>query len=446
MYRIIEQYLLSWKKQAQHLPLLMRGARQVGKTFVVEKFGKANFDNLVTVNFEYSPEYISLFDTLDPKKIINAIGVMAGQNIIPGKTLLFLDEIQECPAAIMALRYFKENMPALHVIGAGSLLEFALHDSNFQMPVGRVQFIYLKPLSFQEFLIAIGKQSFNEFLSSTTVKTTIPDALHQQLLKLVREYMILGGMPAVIQDYLQNGNFVTAQDLQTVLLSTYRKDFGKYSSQVNYKYLQRLFEKAPAMIGQQFKYIKIADDMRSRDLKDALEKLCYAGLISQIYATSASGLPLNAGINEKKFKLLFLDTGLVKRATNLSAKTLLQENLLLINQGAIAEQFVGQELLAYSYPLNEAELFYWTRDKVGSQAEIDFVINLDTHIYPVEVKSGTTGRLKSMRIFMQEKGSKLGIRISQLPLSYYEGVLSLPIYMISELPRLMAQCEGRDNL
>lgn len=437
MQRSIEQYLLNWKNQAARLPLLIRGARQVGKSFVVKKFAEINFENSVTVNFEYSPEYISLFDTLNPEKIVNAIGVLAGQQIIPGKSLLFLDEIQECPMAVKALRYFKENMPNLHVIGTGSLLEFILNDKDFSMPVGRVQFLYLKPLSFREFLTALGKDTLNEFLSSVTLQTEIPEAIHQQLLKLVREYMILGGMPAVVQDYLENKNFILAQNLQTVLLSTYRNDFGKYASQTDFKYLQKVFEKTPGLIGQQIKYARIADDMRSRDLKDALEKLCHAGLISQVYATSAAGLPLNAGVNEKKFKLLFVDIGLVKRATNLPPDILLKEDLLLINQGAFTEQFVGQELLAYDSSLTAAELFYWSRDKKGSEAEVDFVINIDTQIFPIEVKSGTTGRLKSMRLFMEEKKCNLGVRVAQLPLSFHDGVLSLPFYLIAELPRLI---------
>lgn len=443
MYRTIKQHLVTWKNQTQHLPLLVRGARQVGKSFAVEEFAKTNFDNCITVNFEYSPEFIPLFDTLNPEKIVNAISAMTGQQIIPEKSLLFLDEIQECPMAIKALRYFKENMPALHVIGAGSLLEFVLNDGDFRMPVGRVQFIYLKPLSFQEFLIASGKKSLHDYLSAITLKDTIPEAIHQQLLKLVREYMILGGMPAVVQDYLENNSFLTAQNLQTVLLSTYRKDFGKYAARTDYKGLEKLFERAPSLVGQQFKYTKVAADMRSRDLKNALEKLRHAGLIATIYATSASRLPLNASIDESKFKLLFLDIGLVKRATNLSPEALLKEDLLLINRGAMAEQFVGQELLAYSSPLVDAELFYWARDKKGSEAEVDFVFNVDAEIFPIEVKSGTTGRLKSMRLFMKEKDCKIGVKVSSQPLSFYDDILSLPIYMIAELPRLLGDARRK---
>jgi predicted AAA+ superfamily ATPase len=439
MKRIIEQYFLTWKNQSQHLPLLVRGARQVGKSYTIEKFAETNFANYVTVNFEFMPEFSQCFDTLDPEKIINKISIMTGQSIIPGQSLLFLDEIQECPKAIQALRYFKEKMSRLHVIGAGSLLEFALKEENFKMPVGRVQFIHLRPLCFLEFLQATGNHKLVEFLPTVNFQTSIPIVIHQQLLKLVREYMILGGMSAVVQDYLNNKSFLLAQNLQTVLLSTYRKDFGKYAPKAKHKYLQRLFTKAPALVGQQFKYAKIASDMRSRDIKEALANLCDAGLIVQVYATAASGLPLNAQINEKKFKIIFLDTGLVKRATNLNEELLLKEDLLLINQGAIAEQFVGQELLAYNSPFAEDELFYWAREEKGSQAEVDFVANFDTRIIPIEVKSGTTGRLKSMRMFMQNKKAELGVKISQIPLDFENNILSLPLYMISEMRRLISE-------
>lgn len=437
MYRAIEQYLLDWKEQTDHMPLIIRGARQVGKSYTVEKFGKEHFSNVVIVNFEFNPEFSECFSSLDPEKITNAISTLAGKDIIPQKTLFFLDEIQECPQAITALRYFKEKMPQLHVIGAGSLLEFTLNDETLRMPVGRVQYLYLKPLSFQEFLTVTDNEKLQQYLTDIDLTTEIPTAFHQKLLSLLHEYTILGGMPAVIQEYLNNKNFSNCQNIQAAILNTYRNDFGKYASKTNHKYLQKLFTKAPGLVGQQFKYTKIDPDMRSRDLKTALENLCYAGLINIVYATAASGLPLNSLVNEKKFKLLFLDTGLVKRVTNLDADILLKANLLLINRGSLAEQFVGQELLAYSSPFMEAELYYWSREKASSRAEVDFVTNINTKIIPIEVKSGTTGRLKSLQIFMQEKNSDLGVRISQSPLALEKNILSVPLYMISEIKRLV---------
>ena len=307
-----------WKigeKQATPIPLLIRGARQVGKSYLVEKFGKDHFANIVVVNFEYSPEFADCFKTMDPDKIVHAISVLSNTQIMPQQTLLFLDEIQECPNAIKALRYFKEKKPDLHVIGAGSLLEFVLNDEEISVPVGRVQFMHLKPLSFQEFLLATNNDKLHQYIKNSSLNDGMSKIFHKKLLALLHEYTVLGGMPAVIQNYIADRSFDNCQNIQANILNGYKNDFGKYASKTNHKYLQKLFAKAPGMIGKQFKYVKIDPDMRSRDLKTALENLCYAGLINMVYATSASGLPFGALVNEKKFKILFLDIGLVKRAT-----------------------------------------------------------------------------------------------------------------------------------
>ncbi|MGD9153265.1 MAG: AAA family ATPase [Gammaproteobacteria bacterium] len=439
MYRNLEQYLQNWRKQVAPIPLIIRGARQVGKSYLVEKFGKEYFTNIVVVNFEYSPEFIGCFKTMDPNKIVHAISVLSGAQINPQQTLLFLDEIQECPNAIKALRYFKEKMPNLHVVGAGSLLEFVLNDEKISIPVGRVQFMHLKPLSFQEFLLATNNEKLNQYIKNVSVNDNFPEVFHKKLLTLLHEYTVLGGMPAVIQDYITENNFGNCQNIQANILNGYKNDFGKYTTKANHKYLQKLFAKAPGIVGQQFKYVKIDPEMRSRDLKIALENLCYAGLINMVYATSASGLPFGISVNEKKFKILFLDIGLVKRATNLEAEILLQQDLLLINRGSLAEQFVGQELLAYSSPLMDAELFYWMREKRGSIAEVDFVIQVNANIVPIEVKAGSTGSLKSMKRFMQEKKLPFGVRISQQELKLVDNILSVPFYMVSEITRLINQ-------
>jgi len=224
------------------------------------------------------------------------------------------------------------------------------------------------------------------------------------------------------------------------LLNTYRNDFGKYATHAEHKHLQRLFEKAPGLIAQHFKYTKVDPDLRSRDIKNALALLQQAGLIYPIYTTAASGLPLESVVNEKKFKILFLDVGLAMRASRLDIELLLQEDLLLLNRGAVAEQLVGQELLAYSSPYDDAALYFWCREKKSSQAEVDFVINMHTQIIPIEVKAGTTGRLKSLNMFMDEKQVSLGIHVSQQPLSLTKNILSLPLYLIGELPRFVRDC------
>lgn len=437
MKRDIDQALSRWVTQPARIPLLLRGARQIGKTFTIRQLADAHFKNLVEINFELEPFYADCFKSLQPQSIINLIMDLGRQKIVAGETLLFLDEIQDCPNAIMALRYFKELMPDLHVIGAGSLLEFVLNEADFRMPVGRVQYMYMHPLSFREYVQAMGYERLINQLSVVVMEKPPEKIIHDKLLSLVREYLFIGGMPDVIKTYIDTQDFSAVQYKQTILLNTYRNDFGKYSKNIHHKYLQKVFDKTPSLVGQQVKYNKIDETMRSRDLKEAITSLNYAGVIRRLYSTSASGLPLHALINEKKFKLLFLDVGLLIRATQVSAHQVFNEDVHLIHQGAIAEQFVGQELLSYQDCLLEPELHYWSRDVVGSQAEVDYLITQDSQILPIEVKAGSAGTLKSLHQFMKEKNSTLGVRILGAPLTYRQNILSIPFYLISELSRLV---------
>jgi predicted AAA+ superfamily ATPase len=437
MKRDIEADLKLWKNQPRRMPLLVRGARQVGKSFIIEKFGKEHFEHFVLLNFEQHPNFKNCFKTLDPIKITNAIELTTGISITAGKTLLFLDEIQECPQAIMALRYFKEQMPELHVIGAGSLLEFALNDPNFRMPVGRIQSIYLRPLSFGEFLDALGNSKLRKHLQELSLEDTIEEAVHEHLLSLVRDYFALGGMPAVISEYLQSKKLLLCQDLQSSILSTFRNDFGKYAGKTSHEHLQTIFSKTPGLIGKWLKYSTLDPDTAPSTLKNSLHKLTDAGLIIPIYATSAAGLPFITHRNEKKCKLLFLDIGLVQRACNLSLELLFNNDLTLINDGALAEQFVGQELLAYRGKNEANALYSWVREEKSSSAEVDYLIEVNGAIVPIEVKSGAIGSLRSLKLFMSEKKIPIGIRISEAPFSTNGQICSVPFYLIEEIPRLL---------
>ena len=439
MKRDIEKDLLRWKNQKNRLPLILRGARQVGKTYIVRKFAKENFDNFIELNFEKNPEYKKCFNSLDPIKIINSIKLIKKTPIQPDKTLLFFDEIQDCPKAIMALRYFKEEMSFLHVICAGSLLEFVLNDSKYRMPVGRVQFMYLRPLSFMEYLDASGYNQLREYLRNFHINDEIEEVLHDKLLYLVKEYSSIGGMPAVINDYLETKNLLQCQEKQTAILMSFRNDFGKYSEKIPHTYLQNTFIKAPGLIGKWIKYSKLDPDIPYKTLKKVLKKLSDAGLIILIYSTSAAGLPFISHKNEKKVKLLFLDIGLVKRACNLDLEILFKENLSLINKGTLAEQFVGQELLAYMFKNEINNLYSWKREIKNSSAEIDFLITIGSKIVPIEVKAGSIGSLKSLKIFLKEKNIPIGIRVSESICSFNNQVLSIPFYLIEEIPRLMKE-------
>ncbi|MFZ3089756.1 MAG: AAA family ATPase [Nitrospirota bacterium] len=437
MRRDIEKELILWKAQKERYPLIIRGARQVGKSYLVETFGKTHFQNIVVVNLEFQPQLKDCFKSLDPSEIINKLQLLLGVQIKEDNTLLFLDEIQECPQAIMSLRYFKEKMPMLAVIAAGSLLEFAMRSPDFKMPVGRVHFLYLEPLSFSEYLDAAGNQQLRKFLSEVKLTDSIDNVIHKKLIELLRIYLIVGGMPAVLNEYLFSNDLMNCQRIQTALLQTYRSDFGKYAKISQHKYLQKVFDAAPRLIGQRIKYSSIDSDTRSRDLKNALNLMTLAGIVRPIYLTKASGLPLGAQINEQRFKINFLDVGLMQNSCGLQGQLSVEEDFMQINAGSVAEQFVGQELTAYSNRHQQASLYFWAREKKGSMAEVDYVINIGSDILPIEVKSGKEGRLKSLRMFVEEKKSRLGIRFSQDKLSYYDKILSIPLYMVEQLPRLV---------
>ncbi len=439
MKRALEQSILPlWKTSKDHKPLLIRGARQVGKTYSIRSFAQKNFKNLVELNFELNPELKKIFQTPNPLEIVKQINLTLNTHIEPGETLLFLDEIQECPQAITSLRYFYENLPDLHVIGAGSLLEFALDDKALKMPVGRVQYVYLQPLSFEEFLSALNEEGLKDYLQEISLKKPIPEVLHNKLMGLLKDYLRIGGMPAVVKGFLENRESSDYQNQQTLLLQTFRDDFGKYASSKSKQiHLQKIFQTAPALVGQRYKYTHVDRDTQARDLKEALFLLSQAGVLYKICAASAHGLPLQ--VNEDKFKILFLDAGLMQRGCGLDAQIALSEDFLAINAGALAEQFVGQELLALSNPYEDRKLFFWVRDKKSSQAEIDYLITHESKIIPIEVKSGSTGRLKSLKVFMEEHKTKVGIRLSGHPLSFHEKVLSVPLYAMSQMERLLEE-------
>ncbi|MBS0606956.1 MAG: ATP-binding protein [Verrucomicrobia bacterium] len=442
MRRTLESELKKWKSSPHRYPLLLRGARQVGKTYLIEQFGK-DFESFEIVNFEAQPEAAACFETVKPIEIIQKLELLTKRPIRPGKTLLFLDEIQICPNAIIALRYFKETMPDLHVIGAGSLLEFSLVEGRFSFPVGRVQFIYLHPVSFQEFLAASGDEKLLSILENCTPEDPPPPAVHSDLIRRAKEYFIIGGMPAVVSQFMTTRSLLEQSRIQDLLLATYRADFGKYATEAEQKYLRILFDGIPYQVGGQFKYATIDPHIKSRELKAALEQLRMAGLVYPILSTSASGIPLAAQIKPNKFKPLFLDIGLVQRTLQVDPEQMLSNPLSQIHRGALAEQFVGQELIAYGDCYRQDSLYFWEREKHSSSAEVDYVITVGQSIVPVEVKAGAQGHLKSLNQFMIEKKSKIGIRISEQPLLLKDQILSIPFYLIAQIPRLVRHTEAR---
>lgn len=437
---ILESALKNWQKEKHPHPILLRGARQVGKTYIAQQFGSENFRNVVYINFEKEPEYKKYFDekeSLEPKFILDRLLLIKGKEVQVGHTLLILDEIQECPRAILALRYFYEDMPGLHIIGAGSLLDFVLKAGKISIPVGRIQYLFMEPMSFNEFLAATNKNRLVEYIENLTLKTKFDELIHEKLLEEVKKYMILGGMPKVLEAYVGSGEqFIQPLQIQNTVALTYKEDFAKYSNITKHKYLEAVFNAVPHMVGTKFKYSHIDKELDGQGLKSALELLFKANVVRKIKRTTGDSLPLEVGASEKHFKIAFIDVGIMQKMLGLNLEIILSGDFHSSAAGSIAEQFVAQELLCQVDPYEERKLYYWSKEKRNDSAEVDFLSRVFQTPIPIEVKAGTTGSLKSLRSFMNKYNSSLGVRVSKHPLSFVDGLLSVPFYAVSQLHRI----------
>ncbi|MDO4957551.1 MAG: AAA family ATPase [Bacteroidales bacterium] len=454
-YRIIDNHLTEWAQKAKHKPLLLRGARQIGKSTAVRHLAE-QFDSYVEVNFEKQPVYKSLFEKdLDVKRIVPLISVMSKKPIVEGKTLLFLDEIQECPEAIMALRYFWEDMPDLHVIAAGSLLEFAL-DELPTFGVGRIHSIYMYPMTFDEFLMANGEQLLLELRNQATATNPLDDVIHTQLVDYVRIYMLVGGMPESVAKWVETHDYLQCQEIQDDILTGYEDDFPKYRKKVDPVLLRQTMRTIAVLATKKFIYAQVSGGYKSAEVKKALDMLMKAGIIIPVTHSRANGLPLEDESNQKKRKMLLLDTGLMLRLLNMTMgdTTEITTQILtataadLINKGTVAEMLGGLEYLHYLSPNIRHEQYYWIREERNSLAEIDYLLTLQSKIVPMEVKSGVQGGMKSLWEFMREKKLQQAVRCSLENFSSFEyidekdakavrHVTICPLYAISQLQRLM---------
>lgn len=395
MKRSAEKQVMEWKNSSRRKPLIIRGARQVGKTWLVENFLANQFDGFVKIDLEKRRDIHTYFEgNLDPKIILNYLELEVGR-IIPGKTLLFFDEIQACPRAIMALRYFYEQMPELHVLAAGSLLEFAFGDIS--IPVGRVQYLHMYPMTFHEYLLAMNKEQMAEYILKSPVD--VDYAIQKMILNELRSYFFVGGMPECVKTYCNSHSMVEVFGVQSEILDSYRQDFSKYKPHIDTTCLDAVFLGVAKGIGEQLKYTHLNDGHSGQMNRKAFDMLAKAKVIHKIPSCNPSGLPLGATANQKKFKATMLDIGLLQRLCQVPVELeLKQENLLSMYRGKLAEQFVGQELLAW----HGQELFYWAREARSSNAEVDYLTVRDGTIYPVEVKSGTGGSLKSLHLMLEK--------------------------------------------
>ena len=453
MKRLVENYLFQWLSSSQRKPLILRGARQVGKTWIVRKLAQESKRELIELNFEQNPTLIDFFHDNNPNTALMFLKSYFKKEFIPNQSLLFLDEIQAAPQLLAKLRWFAEEMPELPVIAAGSLLDFCLNEYEYSMPVGRVTYAYLEPLSFEEFLLANGYQQLNDFLTQWHINEVIPEPIHETLTNLLREYFFVGGMPEAVSSWIDKRSLLDINKIHQDLLTSFRNDFAKYAKHVAHHRLDEVIQSIPNQLGEKFQYRRVNPDISSTQIKQALEQLCTARLCQKVQDTPASGLPLGANTNAKTFKVILLDIGLVSSLLGLKFhENIMEKTNRLINEGGLAEQFIGQTLKTLTPFYIDPHLYYWVREEKTSSAELDYLITFNEKIIPIEVKSGSSGKLKSLHLFMALRDLSLAVRFnSDRPsltdintksaidrVASYQ-LLSLPLYLSNQLIRILEQ-------
>ena len=455
--RMIDKYLAEWASRASHKPLLLRGARQVGKSSAVHHLAE-RFENFVEVNFEKQPIYKQLFQTdIDVERIVPQMAAITGKPIEAGKTLLFLDEIQTCPEAIMALRFFKEDLPDLHVVAAGSLLEFALEELP-TFGVGRIHSMYMYPMTFDEFLVANGEQLLMDARNQATLERPLSEPLYLKLVALLRTYMLVGGMPEAVAKWVETHDYLACQEVQDDIVVTYEDDFPKYKKKVDPVLLRLTMRSVAEQATRKFVYSQVGGEYKGIEVKKALELLIRAGIVIPVTHTNANGLPLGSEANYSYRKMLLLDSGLMLRLLNmtmgdiseLTTQILTDDVSDLVNKGSMAEMVAGLEMLHYQTPNMRHEMYYWLRQSKNSLAEVDYVTNDKSNVLPVEVKAGTQGGMKSLWIFMREKKLDKAVSCYLENFGFFDyfdpedsnairHVLICPLFALSQMDRMLSK-------
>lgn len=432
MYRMAMENLLAWKQSRRRKPLIIEGARQVGKTWLMKEFGRQAYADTVYINFDSNARMAELFASdLDTKRLVLGLELYAGRKIDPENALLIFDEVQEVPRALAALKYFCEDAPQYHIVCAGSLLGIALHRGT-SFPVGKVDFLKLYPLSFQEFLMAIGKKQFSELLDQqdfsmiTSFRETYADALKQ--------YYFVGGMPEAVESFAENQDFNEVRQIQKRILAAYEQDFSKHAPNEVVPRLRMLWNSIPAQLAKEnkkFIYGLVREGARAKDYETALLWLSDCGLVHRVSRVNAPGIPLRAYEDMKAFKLFVLDVGLLGCMAGLHQRTLLDGNALFVEfKGALTEQYVCQQLKT----LADLELCYYTNDR-GS-CEVDFVVDTGGRVMPLEVKAETNLRAKSLKTYREKFSPELAIRTSMADYRKEDGLVNLPLYAIGQIGSL----------
>lgn len=429
MYRIAIEKLYKWKESKRRKPLIIEGARQVGKTWLMKEFGRQAYENTVYINFDSNSRMADLFDSdLDIDRLIMGLELYVGHKIIPDNTLLIFDEVQEVPRALASLKYFYENAPQYHIVCAGSLLGIALHHGT-SFPVGKIDFLKLYPLSFSEFLMAMGNERFAELLKKQDYEMIT--SFKQIYIDALKHYYFVGGMPEAVQSFAEDKDFKEVREIQKRILAAYEQDFSKHAPNEIVPKIRMLWNSIPSQLAREnkkFIYGLVREGGRAREYEAAIMWLSDCGLVHKVSRVNAAGIPLKAYEDLKAFKLFILDVGLLGCMTGLRQRTLLDGNDLFIEfKGALTEQYVCQQLKT----IEDLDVYYYTNDR-GS-CEIDFVVDTGEQIIPVEVKAETNLKAKSLKIYKEKFEPELSVRTSMTDYKKEEWLVNLPLYAIENI-------------
>lgn len=429
MQRYALKHLINWKNKKNHKPLVIQGARQVGKTWLMQEFGKKYYEQVAYINFDVDVKSREIFDVdYDTERLIMDIGLATKTKINAENTLIIFDEIQECPRALTSLKYFRENAPQYDIIVAGSLLGVACHEGT-GFPVGKVSFMNLFPLSFEEFLLAMGEERFVELLNKKDFKTI--KLFNNKYEKLLKQYCYVGGMPEIVQDFVENKDFESVRNLQKEILSAYEEDFTKHIPTNTVAKIRLLWKSIPAQLSKEnkkFIYGAAKEGARARDFEAALSWLINSGLVYRVNKITKPDLPITAYEDFNSFKLFVLDVGLLGAMTDLQADTIIDGNRIFEEfKGAIAEQYVLQQFKT----IKDLPVYYWSNET--SRAEIDFVIQIKSDVVPVEVKAERNLQAKSLKVYMEKFKPNYAIRTSMADYKKTDNLIDLPLYTIENI-------------
>lgn len=429
MYRIAIEKLYKWKNSKRRKPLIIEGARQVGKTWLMKEFGKQAYADTVYINFDSNSRMADLFSAdLDTDRLIMGLELYAGRKINPDNTLLIFDEVQEVPRALASLKYFYENAPQYHIVCAGSLLGIALHQGT-SFPVGKVDFLKLYPLSFSEFLMATGNERFAELLKNQDYEMIA--SFKQTYIDALKHYYFVGGMPEAVQSFAESKDFNEVRAIQKRILAAYEQDFSKHAPNEIVPKIRMLWNRIPSQLAREnkkFIYGLVREGGRAREYETAIMWLSDCGLVHKVSRVNAAGIPLKAYEDLKAFKLFIVDVGLLGCMTGLRQRTLLDGDDLFVEfKGALTEQYVCQQLKT----IEDLGIYYYTNDR-GS-CEIDFVVDTGEQIVPIEVKAETNLRAKSLKTYRERFEPELSVRTSMADYKKEDWLLNLPLYAIENI-------------